>query len=67
VLTGASVAKHRLGLHLDLLHATDYKPQHGDLGERGQSEVITGEVVRVAVANGIIGENFGQVEEAVPS
>jgi hypothetical protein len=57
VLTGASAAKCRQGLHLDLLHGTSYKPQHGDLGEGGRREVLTGEAVGVAAADGIEGEN----------
>jgi hypothetical protein len=67
VLTGASAAKRRQGLHLDLLHIIGYKLQHGDLGERGQSEVLTGEAVGVALADGIVGENPGQVGEEIPS
>jgi hypothetical protein len=67
VLTGASAAKRRQGLHLDLLHRTGYKPQHGDLGERGQREVLTGEAVRVAAADDVMGENSSQVGEEVPS
>jgi hypothetical protein len=59
VLTGASVAKRRQGLHLDLLHGTSYKPQHRDLGEGVRRDVLTGEVVGVAAANGFEGENFG--------
>jgi hypothetical protein len=67
VLTGASATKRRQGLHLDLLHGTGYKPQHGDLGERGQSKVFSDEVVGVAAADGILGENSGQDGEEVPS
>jgi hypothetical protein len=59
VLTGALAAKRRQVLHLDLLHGTSYKPQHGDLGEGSQREVLTGEAVGVATADGIEGENFG--------
>jgi hypothetical protein len=67
VLTGASAAKRRQGLHLDLLHRTGYKPQHEDLGERGQREVLTSEAVRVAAADDVMGENSSQVGEEVPS
>jgi ribosomal protein L40E len=59
VLTSASATKRRQCLHLDLLHRTSYKPQHEDLGEGGQREVLTGEAVRVAVAYGVEGENSG--------
>jgi hypothetical protein len=59
VLTGASAAKRQQGLHLDLLHGTSYKPQHGDLGEGGWREVLTSKAVGVAVADGVEGENSG--------
>jgi hypothetical protein len=57
VLTGASMAKRRQGLHLDLLHGTSYKPQHGDLGEGGRREVLISEAVGVEAADGVDGEN----------
>jgi hypothetical protein len=57
VLTGASVAKRRQGLHLDLLHRTSYKLQHRDLGEGGRREVLAGEAVGVVAADGVEGEN----------
>jgi hypothetical protein len=47
VLTGASAAKRQQGLHLDLLHRTGYKLQHGDLVERGRRVVLTSEAVGV--------------------
>jgi hypothetical protein len=59
VLTGASAAKLRQHLHLELLHGTNYKPQHEDLGEGGQREVLTGEAVGVVAADGVEGENSG--------
>jgi hypothetical protein len=59
VLTGTSAAKRQQGPRLDLLHGTGYKLQHRDLGEGGQREVLTDEAVRVAVADGIEGENSG--------
>jgi hypothetical protein len=58
-LTDALAAKRRQGLHLDLLHETSYKPQHGDLGEGGQREVLTSEAAGVVVADDVEGENFG--------
>jgi hypothetical protein len=45
VLTGASAAKCRQGLHLDLLLGSSYKLQHGDLGKGGWRVVLTGEAV----------------------
>jgi hypothetical protein len=57
VLTGASATKRRQGLHLDLLHRTSYKLQHGDLGEGGRREVLTGEAVGVAAVDDVVGEN----------
>jgi hypothetical protein len=59
VLTGASAAKRRQGLHLELLHKTSYKLQHGDLGEGGWREILTSEAVRVVAADGVEGENSG--------
>jgi hypothetical protein len=59
VLTGASVAKRRQGLHLDLLHGTSYKLQHGNLGEGCRREVLIDEAVGVAAVDGIEGENSG--------
>jgi hypothetical protein len=55
VLTGTLAAKCRQGLHLDLPHGTSYKPQHGHLGEGGWREVLTGEAVGVAAADGVEG------------
>jgi hypothetical protein len=51
------VSKRRQGIHLDLLYENSYKPQHGDLGEGGHREVLTGEAVGVAVADEVEGEN----------
>jgi hypothetical protein len=59
VLTGTSAAKHQQGLHLDLLHETSYKPQHGDLGEGVRRVVLTGVAVGVAAVNSVEGENSG--------
>jgi hypothetical protein len=59
VLTGAVAAKRRQGLHLDLLHETSYKPQHGDLGEGGWREVLTDKAVGVVVVDDVEGENSG--------
>jgi hypothetical protein len=58
-LTNTSIAKQWQGLHLELLHETSYKPQHEDLGEGGRRDVLTGEAVGVATADGIEGENSG--------
>jgi hypothetical protein len=43
--TSASTAKRQQCLHLDLLHGSNYKPQHRDLGEGDRREVLTGEAV----------------------
>jgi hypothetical protein len=59
VLTSVSAAKCQQGIHLDLLHGTSYKPQHGDLGEGGRREVLTSETVGVVAADGIKSENSG--------
>jgi hypothetical protein len=58
VLTSASAAQRRRGLHLGHPHRSLYKPQYKELGEGGRSGVLTGEAVGVVVADDVEGGNF---------